>query len=151
MIRSLAIAAALLALSSIASAQHKRSNIDQAGRIVSQPVRDVGLAKTKVPPVLTRAAQAPYATAGLSKCPAIRAQLRSLDAVLGPDLDRGGPRPETLAALGGKAVVNSLIPFRGVVREVSGAAAADRRKAIGIQAGLARRGFLRGLALARHC
>jgi len=48
-------------------------------------------------------------------------------------------------------VVNSLIPLRGLVREVSGAAPADRRLEAAIDAGLARRGYLRGLAVSRGC
>ena len=48
-------------------------------------------------------------------------------------------------------MVNSLIPFRGVVREVSGAAAADRRLTAATQAGFARRGFLRGVHQTRGC
>ena len=48
-------------------------------------------------------------------------------------------------------IVNSLIPFRGLVREVTGAAPAERRLQAAIGAGLARRGYLRGLAETRHC
>ena len=48
-------------------------------------------------------------------------------------------------------MVNSLIPFRGIVREVSGAAPAERRLAAAIDAGFARRGFLRGVLSARGC
>jgi hypothetical protein len=48
-------------------------------------------------------------------------------------------------------VVNALIPFRGIVREITGAAPAQRRLNAAIDAGYARRGFLRGLHYARHC
>ena len=48
-------------------------------------------------------------------------------------------------------MVNSIIPFRGIVRELTGAAAAQRRYADAIDAGYARRGFLRGLQTARRC
>ncbi|MEK7111976.1 MAG: hypothetical protein AAB875_01485, partial [Patescibacteria group bacterium] len=51
----------------------------------------------------------------------------------------------------GKSLVNSLIPFRGVVREISGAAPAERRLRAAIAAGLARRGYLRGMASAKGC
>ena len=56
-----------------------------------------------------------------------------------------------LAEAGGKAVVNSIIPFRGLVREVSGAAPAQRQLNAAIDAGLARRGYLRGVARGRNC
>jgi hypothetical protein len=56
-----------------------------------------------------------------------------------------------LAEAGGKSVVNAIIPFRGLVRELSGAGPAQRRLEADIQAGYARRGFLRGVATARKC
>jgi hypothetical protein len=56
-----------------------------------------------------------------------------------------------LAEAGGAMVVNSLIPFRGIVREVSGAAAKERRMRAAVNAGLARRGYLRGLAATKGC
>ena len=58
---------------------------------------------------------------------------------------------DDLAEAGGKTIVNTIIPFRGLVREISGAAPAERRLAAAIDAGFARRGFLRGTALARRC
>jgi hypothetical protein len=48
-------------------------------------------------------------------------------------------------------VVNSIIPFRGVVRELSGSAEADRRLQAATDAGIARRGFLRGVQRIRGC
>jgi len=47
--------------------------------------------------------------------------------------------------------VNTLLPFRGIVREVSGAAPAERKLAAAVGAGFARRGYLRGLHQARRC
>ncbi|MEE3154506.1 MAG: hypothetical protein VX309_03150, partial [Pseudomonadota bacterium] len=52
---------------------------------------------------------------------------------------------------GGKTIVNSIIPFRGLVREITGAAPAQRRLNTAIDAGFARRGFLRGAAISRGC
>ena len=52
---------------------------------------------------------------------------------------------------GGRALVNSVIPFRGVVREVTGAAPAERQYNAAVDAGLARRGFLRGVHQTRKC
>jgi hypothetical protein len=48
-------------------------------------------------------------------------------------------------------VVSSLIPFRGLIRELSGANAQDRAIQAAIQAGLARRGFLKGVGAVRRC
>jgi hypothetical protein len=131
--------------------QQQSSDMDKAGKIISQPARDVGAAKTKIPPVLELASQGPYTLDGMGSCGAIAAKLGALDQALGPDFDDGPQKGETIAAAGGKAVVNSLIPFRGVVREISGAAAADRRLAAATDAGIAQRGFLRGVYSTRNC
>jgi len=126
-----------------------------AGAIITKPIRDVGLIKTHIPPVLTEAAEAPYSLTGLRTCQQISAAVRQLSAALGPDYDAppapSDNRAEKLAEAGGKAVVGSFIPFGSVVREVSGAATAERRLAAAITAGSARRGFLRGVHLTRKC
>jgi hypothetical protein len=132
-----------------------RSVRDSAGRIVSQPARDVGAAKTKFPPALIEARNDPYGVKGLKTCKNIAAAFHSLTDVLGPDFQAGEVRRENragkLAEAGGQTVVNSIIPFRGLVREVTGAAPAQRRLNKMIDAGYARRGFLRGLYTARKC
>lgn len=132
-----------------------RSVRDGAGRIVSQPARDVGAARTNIPPALAAAAADPYAMKGLGSCKGIAKAFHSLTDVLGPDFKAGETKKENkagkLAEAGGKTVVNSLIPFRGLVREVTGAAPAQRRLNRAIDAGYARRGFLRGLYTARKC
>ncbi|MFC3581051.1 hypothetical protein [Sphingomonas hylomeconis] len=139
-----------LSLSVPALAQQKESDEKIAGRVVSQPARDVGIAKTKIPPVLQRAADATYAP--VSGCARIAAGISELSEALGPDFGSGeSSKRAGIAELGGSAVVNSLIPFRGVVREVSGAAGAQRRLEQAISAGHARRGYLRGLQSARGC
>ena len=50
-----------------------------------------------------------------------------------------------------KSAVGSLIPFRGIIREVSGAADRQRDFQEAILAGAIRRGFLKGLGDAREC
>lgn len=152
--RSIALFALLAALPALAAAQDepkKPSDLDEAGKIASQPARDVGAVKTKIPPVLEAAAEGPYTLQGLGTCSAMAAKLGDLDQVLGPDFDDSPQKGDSIAKMGGKAVVNSLIPFRGVVREISGAAAADRRLAAATDAGIAQRGFLRGVYKTRGC
>lgn len=121
-----------------------------AGHIISQPARDVGLEKTKIPPLLERASDNPYALVGAADCAQIAGSIAALTKVLGPDFTASpSANRRNVAGIGGTAIVNSLIPFRGVVRAVSGADAADKRKLAAVDAGLARRGFLRGLQSAR--
>lgn len=120
--------------------------------IVTQPARDVGIAKTNIPPLLVEVSEAPYSTEGTATCAQIAAGIAALTEVVGPDFSTSPAKNKTnIAKTGGAAVVNSLIPFRGIVREVSGASAAERRKNAAIDAGIARRGFLRGLQTARKC
>jgi hypothetical protein len=129
--------------------------IDRAREIAVQPARDVGASKVVIPPVLAGAIADPYGAAGTQSCAAIATSLRGLNAVLGPDFVAGADtnenRASKIAEAGGKTIVNSLIPFRGLVREVTGAAPAQRRLNAAIDAGYARRGFLRGLQVARKC
>ena len=133
----------------------KDGTVEKAGDIVTQPARDVGVNKDKVPPVLQKAVENPYATPSPRSCRALIADMAELNEVLGEDFGTGQEKNENragkIAEAVGKTVVNSLIPFRGLVREISGAAPAQRRLEAAVAAGIARRGFLRGLATARGC
>lgn len=129
--------------------------LDKAGKIASQPARDVGIAKTEIPPILQQTTEAPYAMPASRTCKGLNGAMAELTAALGPDFGTGTQnnqdRTGKIVEAGGRAVVNSLIPFRGLVREVTGAAPAERRLQAAISTGLARRGFLRGLATAKGC
>ncbi len=161
MVRKTALIAPLVLLLALAGAGaalaqkegEDKDTLDRAGHIATQPVRDVGLSKDKIPPVLQSAVDTVYAVP--KRCRELVAELTELNAALGPDFDsppaKGDDKATLIAQAGGEFVVNSLIPFRGLVREVTGAAAADRRKVAALNAGLARRGFLRGLAAERRC
>lgn len=50
-----------------------------------------------------------------------------------------------------KNVVASFIPFRGILRELSGAAGQERDWRAAIYAGSVRRGFLKGLGQQKGC
>lgn len=127
----------------------------RAGEIASQPARDVGIMRTEIPDVLVKASIDPYSLTGLKTCRQLSAAVTELNGALGPDFKVAGDYKESragkLAEAGGAAVVNSLIPFRGIVREVSGAAPAQRRLNAALDAGYARRGFLRGVHKTRGC
>ncbi|HEX7945421.1 MAG TPA: hypothetical protein VF495_12180 [Phenylobacterium sp.] len=127
----------------------------QAVDIGMQPARDVGLSKHEIPPVLESALADPYNIRGLKTCAQLAAAVRTLSDALGPDYQAGGEYHENrmgkLAAAGGKSVMNSLIPYRSLVREITGAAPADRHMDAVVDAGLARRGFLRGVQYKQRC
>lgn len=127
----------------------------KAGEIASQPVRDLGALRSDIPEILVSASADPYSLKGIRTCKQISAAVSALNSVLGPDFLAGDSNPENragrLAAAGGRTVVNSLLPFRGLVREVSGAAPAERRLEAAVDAGYARRGFLRGVHRKQGC
>ena len=156
--RTALLAGLLLLSANSAAAQTPREGAttgERVGQIATEPARDVGLQRTPIPPALERAAEGPYRLAGTRSCAQIAIEMDELDRVLGTDFDapppRSGSRAGRVAEAGGRAVVNSIIPFRGVIRELSGSAQADRRMQAAVDAGIARRGFLRGLAQARGC
>jgi hypothetical protein len=127
----------------------------KTGEIVSQPARDVGMSKKEIPPILIQAKKDPYGLSGVKTCAQLAVVIHELNKVLGPDFVAGDETKENraakLAEAGGQTVINSIIPFRGLVREVSGAAPEQRRLNEAIDAGFARRGYLRGVHHTRGC
>lgn len=137
------------------SAPQKEGARDRAADIVTQPARDVGVSRKQIPPPLVKATESPYSLTGLKNCRQLAAAISELNDVIGPDFTGAAAYRENravkFAEAGGKSVVNSLIPFRSLVREVTGAAPADRRLRAAINAGFARRGYLRGVYATRGC
>jgi hypothetical protein len=116
------------------------------------PLRNANLVKEEIPPVLTAAMANPYAHPRPVSCRAISAEVASLTAALGADFDAGGAKDRGhLAPSAVRVAANTLIPFQGVLRFVSGAEAHDRRVIQAIIAGSARRSYLKGLGEARGC
>lgn len=106
------------------------------------------------PAVLAEAAAAPYALTSDAACDVIEAEIDELDRVLGPDLDRTGVDRESSIAIDlATSAIGDVIglPFRGVVRRMSGAERRDQDLADAVLAGMVRRGFLRGAATSRSC
>jgi hypothetical protein len=123
-----------------------------AGDAAMTPVEDVNLKRKEIPPVLLSAQDDPYSRESTRNCAQLNTALDALDAVLGPDFDSGAESKHGLNATSvAKSVVGSFIPFRGVIREVSGAAGAERRYNAAVDAGIARRGYLRGIARSKGC
>ncbi|HKR92116.1 hypothetical protein [Novosphingobium sp.] len=150
-----ALAAALVAAP--AAARHSERPITNrnpdAVDVAKTPITDLNIGRNgEIPPILTAAVDQPYALDGLSKCRRLNIAVADLDKVLGPDIDL--PQEQRDRISGGRVaqwVVTSFIPFRGLIREVSGANEQDRKVGAAIQAGLARRGFLKGVGAARGC
>ncbi len=136
-----------------AVAQQKHSTGQIVGDVATQPLQDMNLKNKHIPLVLELARGDPYSTTGLRTCGSIKAAIGTLTAQLGPDFDSPEDRRANRVTAGGvaKGVVQGLIPFRGVIREISGAATAQRQWDAAVDAGIARRGFLRGVARSRQC
>lgn len=120
--------------------------------VIATPASDLNLKKDEIPPILLAAGVDPYGLGTLRRCADLSAEVARLDAVLGDDIDiaqsRSG-RPS--AGKVAQSVVGSFIPFRGVIREISGANENERRLQAAIYAGTARRSFLKGVGLQRGC
>lgn len=120
--------------------------------VAMTPLNDLNLARDELPPVLVAAAADPYANTGLTDCRAIEAAIADLDLTLGPDMDVAQSQADRLSTgRMAKSVVASFIPFRGILRELSGAAEQERTLQAAIYAGAIRRGYLKGLGEQKGC
>ncbi|MGB6231550.1 MAG: hypothetical protein WBF53_15650 [Litorimonas sp.] len=122
-------------------------------QVVATPVNDIGLDDIEIPAYLAQMTN-PYASSP-TDCTLIDAEVTRLNQLLGEDLDvpeDEAERREQLALNAGSSAVGSiLIPFRGVVRAISGAAKNEREAREAYQRGLVRRGYLRGRAELLEC
>ena len=143
----------LLALAAPASAQDDVT--DRTPNVVDvamTPLSDLNLRRDPIPPILVWAQENPYSSTGLSDCDNILRGIGDLDAVLGDDVDTQ-PDAESRLSITGVAqrAIGMFIPFRGIIREISGANDHEYKFAQAIAAGLMRRSYLKGLGEARGC
>lgn len=145
---------AALALTACAS-----SSQDKVANAATTPLSDLNVVRAEIPEVLKAAAAAPYAMPADTSCTALAASIQALDEVLGPDLDAPTAKGNTgLLERGEDAATGALqrtaegvIPFRGWVRKLTGAERYAKQVSAAITAGGVRRGFLRGLSVAKTC
>ena len=116
---------------------------------VTQPFRDLSLIRDKLPPAIVEAAVSPYRP--LEDCRSIARALSKLDEVLGRDVDAPLVDGDSAELAGDIITSAASLPFRGVIRRVSGAQERDRAAAAAVLAAMARRGFLKGERAALHC
>lgn len=127
------------------------------------PLEDLNLKQKGIPDVLLRARADPYDMEGLSRCEPIAGEIGRLDGALGPDLDEApAPDTRTRAQKVGGAIKDAgisevrsesggLLPFRGWVRKLTGAARHDKKVQAAIRAGEVRRGYLKGVGMRMNC
>ncbi|MFT3996596.1 MAG: hypothetical protein QM667_04245 [Asticcacaulis sp.] len=133
------------------------------GSAVLAPLGDLNLRKLDIPDILIAARNAPYELKGLETCAALSTEVTALDAVLGPDIDspksedernltqKGQDMADRSAVGAVRDASTGIIPFRGMVRKVSGADRHQRDIEAAIEAGQSRRAFLKGTGMARNC
>lgn len=124
------------------------------------PLADVNLRRVRLPDVLQRAAANPYDPRGMGECRTIAVEVARLDEALGPDSDEPPPPDDrgdmertahSAAVIAVREGVSSAIPFRGWVRQLSGAARQQKAVQDAINAGSIRRGYLKGVGMRLNC
>ena len=150
----LAMLALIFAVPAVAQNGEKRDSVGQdAIDAVSQPLQDLNITGKDIPDILLAAQAEPYSLAGLSECKAIRGAIADLDEVLGPDADvpqEAGSLANSALRAGGN-IIGGFIPFRGVVRQLSGANDREAKMEAAVFGGVARRSFLKGFATGKEC
>lgn len=126
------------------------------------PIEDLNLKRDEIP-LLLRQIKDPYLVPADTSCEALSKQVIALDAILGRDWDV--PVPEDDRSLGDQAAdgtssalldtiaseAGGIIPFRGIVRTVTGAKAWNKKVLRAYERGSHRRTFLKGLGYANGC
>lgn len=171
--RNLALPCLAACLAACAAPSPERSNDADGGSpnraatrlsdAAASPLNDLNLVREKIPTVLRDAQKGPYALPGRRDCKALEADVLALDAVLNADLDNPGTTADVSALERGAGFVGeaavgavrgaaqSVVPFRGWIRKLSGAERHSREVAAAIAAGNVRRAFLKGLGAAAGC
>jgi hypothetical protein len=131
------------------------------GDAVSAPIEDLNLKREPIPAPLDKMAY-PYTTTPALRCREIAKEVAELDAVLGTDFDTIEDGESSWGERGGEAIADVMldtvrglttgfIPYRGVLREATGAASYDRKRGRAFQLGYARRAYLKGLGQGLGC
>ena len=121
-----------------------------------QPLRDLNIDGKDLPPLLLDIGNDPYSTEGIASCAHLSQAIGDIDILIGSDIDDPVERSNLQKGVNSAgrvagSIVGGIIPFRGVVREISGAKGEERRLRLLVNAAMARRGFLKGIGLAKDC
>lgn len=154
-IRLATVLAMTLGLAACATTGDKPAG-NGSGRVegaMTRPLTDLGIMRTTIPEALQSAVIAPYAVADPTSCPALSAEIARLNDVLGPDLDAEQAKAEGMASemLFGAFQSALDLPYRGVLRRLTGAEKRDRARTAAVLAGMVRRAWLKGLAHNAGC
>lgn len=147
-------------------------NVSDAVDAATGPLEDLNIRKREIPGLLKAAAINPYARPKIVTCPAVREELAQLDELLGPDMQakevevasaddgflgvsdvKTPTREQVEKGVGNyahKTVIGmisskvNIIPFRSIVRTVTGANKYQQQVTEAYEAGKLRRAYLKG-------
>lgn len=130
----------------------------KAREVIRQPFKDLNVMQDVIPEALLKAKADPYARPQEASCHAVRVEIYALDYALGDDLDARTAADDSLS----KKIANEtyslargaasgVIPYRGVLRRVSGAEKHARLINEARLAGAARRSYLKGFGESLGC
>lgn len=111
----------------------------------------LGLVGPETPQALRQVAAEPYARPIPTTCDEVERQIAELDALLGPDVDSGAGGERNLVGDWAKGAVRDLVPYRSVLRFLTGAPGRERERAAAVLAGAVRRGYLKGVRATLPC
>ncbi len=122
------------------------------------PLHEMNLVGQKIPPILLAALADPYASPGPLTCDTLAGAVDDLTVALGPDFDNLPPSErKKLTESGGlglqlaNSAAGSLLPFHGYIGYLTGATKRDQLILRALNAGSARRAYLKGLGEAQRC
>lgn len=130
---------------------------------VKSPFEDLNLVRNEIPAELEKLSGSPYALPSPLQCKVLKQEIAQLDSLLGPDMapkiakdDDIDYAEEGAGLLQGQAVgfvagKASIIPFRGVVRQITGAARHSKEYARAYESGKLRRAYIKGISSALKC
>jgi hypothetical protein len=136
-----------------------RAGTANVGAAATAPLHDLNVTRQGIPPVLLAAITNPYDPPRPLDCGEITRQINELNFVLGADLDEPDtPQAPSLTHKNGRLALalihgaaESLLPFHGYVRTLSGAQHHDQLVIEAVTAGSVRRGYLKGLGESQRC
>ena len=141
------------------TAKAVRTTREGMGEAITAPLEDINARREEIPEIL-EALETPYGPTG--DCEAIADEIAALTVHLGPDIDDVVTETDSSGDKAGKTVgkaalgvvedtTTGIIPFRGLVRRVTGAHAHDKKVKNAYRLGTERRAYLKGVAAAKSC
>ncbi len=110
----------------------------------------LGITGAEVPPLLKDIKADPYKAPGAPICATVPLEIQQITDLIGPDIDAQNDKETSLVSKGAD-LARGMVPYRGVVRFVTGANKKDQELHDAVVAGYARRGFLRGIQINLKC